>query len=621
MARVPTRPRATTRVKRSFILLLALFILFLLLQLNQWLPGVWKGGGEGGFRAGGEMGVLDPSRGTAEEARTEDPGDPAAVEAPTEPPKDWPPRRGLLVQVLGADGEPREDWRLGVGSRGGESHAPDDAQLTLRDRRVFSEGFRVRVGGSLLRHRHGLDVPATAYVVHLPPGEAPRARRPADVDVEVVDPATGEPIPDATLTWMGTTGARTTKTDAAGKARVSGEDGEPFPVRLAKQGHVARDGVWVRPRAAGSARVELARETAMRVSFRWADRRPAVVTRLRVHAADGRLLADVRGTGGSPATELAFVVPADEVEDAQMTIRLAGTHIDGYTARMPLKDVGDEVLVPDPRTVRVVARDVHGEPVADAEVVVVSDCGEAGEVAPLPRLRTRTNRQGEARISLAPDQGCHIIVQRGPLGPAARRLAAVDGSDVLELVLTDGVMIPVATQTVGDAAVPRLLRARADVNGVRVEQSRLVGPEEGADSTVGPFPAGAVELYAGARGHAWAARVVEAQAAMGTVGVALERSHPLRLVVEDAFGVPIEGAVVELSATRGEPLVLPPDARDLRTDARGIAGPPVGGGIADVELPDRIYEARISAPGYAPQTVRGLRPGGALHFVTLLPAK
>ena len=630
--------RARTRVKRSFYLLVALCILFLLLQLGEWLPGTWKGGGQGGFRAGGEMGLLDPRRGETAVDPTNAPQDPGTVEAPSAPPRDWPPKDGLLVQVVGPDGAPRTDWRLGIGGGEAENHAPDDGSVKLRDERVFTEGFRVRAGGALLRHRLGLDVPATRYVVHVPAGEVPRRRRPGPVEVEIVDPATGEPVPGARVSWhelpdgAGVAERRITTADAQGKARIPDvADGQPFPVTVDGPEHSQGDGrlraesVWLRPRERGTTRIELPERVVKRFRVRWADRREAVVTRAGVYAADGRLLWLVSFGNRAPSPDVELELPAHELEGAHLLLRVSHQGAERYETSVPLHEVGaggtSEVVLPEPRHLRVLARDVQGEPVADATVEVTLERGEAEEGAPLPATRARTNRGGEAVVALPPGYGCRVVVQRGSLGPATRRFSPADGSDTLEVVLTEGIMIPVRARPAGGAGLLRLLEGRADVRGVRVDQRLLVKREQSEDepALLGPFPPGPVELFVAARAHAWAARVVDARPAMAAVDVPLARAHPLMFVVEDPFGVPIQGATIELTRTDGdEPLVLPPSAFGLRTDKRGRAGLPTQSGISGNEIPAGTYEARVAAPGYAPQTIRGLRPGGALHFVTLL---
>lgn len=624
-AAVPWRAmaRARTRAKRSFALLIALCILLLLLQLNQWLPGVWKGGGEGGFRSGGDMGLMNPERGRDQGTPSETPGDTGRVEAPTEPPKDWPPRAGLRIQVRAPDGSPDGSWRLGVGGRGSERHEGEAGGTAVRDKRMFNEGFRVRAGQDVLRHRHGLDVPATHYVVHRPSGAVPRVQRPAPVKVEVVDPASGEPIAGAQVSWLSGGLSLSATTDARGKAQVKGEGDAPFQVRVQKEGRVDRTGLWVRPRKAGGERIELPVSVRKRLTFRWPDRRKATITRAAVYGADGSLL--VPPGERTPGSTFSFDIAEHEIDGATLAIRASATDVEGYRVSMPLRGVGAEMVLPVPRTLRVVARDVRGEPMAGAEVVVSYECLEGNTAAPLKPFRGRTNRAGEVRVSLPPGHGCYVTVQRGSYGPATRRIAAVDGGSDLEVVLTQGLSVPVlitsADKTRNTMGV-RVVRGWASAKGVRIAQSREQ-PQAFAQQAlrVGPFPPGPVELYAGAHGHAWQARIVDAAPAMGAVQIQLARGYPLMFVVEDAFGVPIAGASIEVSATGdGDPIVLPPDTLGWQTDAQGRAGIPGPNGVSGTEVPDGTYEARVSAPGYGTQVIRGLRPSYGLHFVTLLEA-
>ncbi|MDA1194013.1 MAG: hypothetical protein O2894_02410 [Planctomycetota bacterium] len=592
-------PRARTRIRRTLLLCLALLLLAFLLELNRWLPGAWPGGGSGGFRTGGMMGLVDGPATAPLPAPTR--LDPARVDPPSEPPTDWPPRLGVLVEIRGPEGNASTGWRLGVGS-GGVEEALIAAEPRVRDRDALALGLRVRHAGQLVRHRLGFGQPASRWVIHLPEGSVPADRQPGAVRVRVRDPATGEPLAGVRVAWTAHGMSADADTDAEGVAEVLGEDDEPFTVRITQVGRVEAPAVWVRPRDPRPVDVALPVRHETTVQVRWHDGRPAILARARLVDPQGREVGTARVEGDHVTLALA----ADDVRGAQLLLEPTRADVEGLRLAVPVRDLDAILTLPQLRTVRIVARDVRGEPIQNAEVLVRLDTGEGGLGRALRPWRTRTNLHGEAHASLAPDQACEIVVQRADVGPAARRLSAVDGSDHLEFVLTPGVFVPLAlsgNQTGAEAF------ARSTVEGIEVSAHAT---PRGGGLDVGPLPAGPIEVFAHARGMAWTGAVVDARPAMGTVKLELERGWPLRLVVSDAYGVPLEHADVEVTVTEGEPATVQPARSEIRTDAQGQ--------VAVQDLPDRIYEVRIQREGYTPARLRGLRPGAAVHFVTLLRA-
>ena len=87
---------------------------------------------------------------------------------------------------------------------------------------------------------------------------------------------------------------------------------------------------------------------------------------------------------------------------------------------------------------------------------------------------------------------------------------------------------------------------------------------------------------------------------------------PLRLVVESPLGLPLAGVWVRITPEEDDAVeVVGPDARPRRTREDGT--------LVLLDLPDRAWRVQLSLPGHADAVLHDVRPGPAVHFVTLVP--
>ena len=606
--------RVRSRIQRTLLLVVALLLLLLLLELDRWLPGTWTGGSGGGFRAAGQAGLADLRRPAPDATPpAEERADPATVIPPDAPPPDWPPRDGVLIEVRGPDGDAATGWRLGTGDGGPEDGTPDAAGRTLQhDRGLVEAGFRVRREGRVLRHRFGTRAPASRWIVHLPDGAPPEQRQPATTRLAVRDAQSGRPIPQVLALWQTGPAPQHARTDEDGIVEIPPTPGgTPVQVTLRAPDHIGET-VWIAPRDPQAPVASLAPRHTLRTTLRWADGTPARFSRIEVRAGDGTLLASRRpAEAGVLGPQIELDIPATARADARLYLRPLRAGDEGLRIDLPVADLAAEQVLPETRTVLVHVRGVDGQPLDRAQVLVEPQAGEAGGPESAP-WRVMTNTAGEARVTTQAGQGMALLVTRGRLGPAGRRLGGFDGSDGIDLVLAEGVQVPVqVVDAAGKPIAGATLAARGAVEGVRVEQGTAVLTDAEGRGSVGPLAEGEVELYATAPGRAWASAVAEARHAMGTVRMQLEPAGRLRVVVADSFGVPLEGARVDLTvASGGATLAAPPGTHGQQTDAEGQAS--LDG------LPDRRYDLTVTAPGFGPRVLRGLVPGEAVHFVTLL---
>jgi hypothetical protein len=603
-----------TRARRTGLLLLALVALFLLLELDQWLPGAWSGGG--GFLRPGGSGRREPAAEVPDATPAPAPSDPTAVTPPRTRPPATPAREGPVVEVRGPDGQDVTDWRAGTGDLGPEDVVPlQGGSAPLRDARVREEGLRVRHAGRVVRHRHGLARGPARWVVHLPAGTPPRRRQPAGVHVLVRDPRDGSPVPGARVRWRSQGADHGIATDARGEAVVPpGPDGDPLEVHVQAPGRVPAE-TWASPRDGRPLRLDLPRLRRVTATFQWGDHRPCTFLRAEVRAADGRLLARAGGEGTAVGPEVSLEVPEDEMDGARLRLAPRGENVSGLRFDLPLAGLGAKVTLPAWRTVTLRVKDVQGRPVDRAQVLVTSDPGEGEGGPPQRPWRGMTNRAGELRFALPAGTDCDVLVIKGRLGPAARRLGSWDGSDVLDLVLAEGVLVPVRVLAPdGTPVAGAAVAGRGVVEGVRVEHGGLLRTDADGRVSVGPFAPGPVELWAHLPAGAWVGALAQARPAMGTVRLRPEPGRALRLVVEDPFGAPLQGVRVDVTVTAGGPplAAAPAEGTTARTDAQG--------GAVLAWLPDRVYELILQKAGYRTQRVPGLRPDGALHLLTLLRA-
>jgi len=586
------------RPGRWLALLVALALVVLLLALNQLLPGTWPGGtalrGEHGPRPSG------PAPAAPREAEGP-PRRPESLLPPGEPAPEWPPLRGVRVEVRSATGAEVEGWRLGVGEGGAMDQVPGpDGVLRLQAREAFRDGFRVGVGSVVVSHSQALEFPAGSWSVRLPAGPVPARRSVRDLALEVVGPD-GAPIAGARVTRLPEphVPAPEILTDAQGRASLP-HTLERAAVRVEAPGRAGVE-AWVTARQGEPTRVVL--EPVERVSLRVAG-----ATSLAIHAPDGAPIA------------AALRVGPDAFEADVPRGALAGAWVLGERARdggvesfeIPLSDLAAGREIPAPRQVRVRLRDGRGKPVADKPVRAwtAATPGIDGESPTRLESAATTDATGEASLYVPAAGAVTLRVDAAGHAPVERTFVESDGNDVLEWVLDAPLTVPLrVVDEKGAPLVGARWHARATLGSGRLEREGVTGPDGRVDA--GPFPPGEVEVFAAAPGRAWGRAAVTARAAMGTVEMRLEPGAGLRLVVEDPLGIPLQGVRVEWSpADGGPPLVEAPAAGAPVTDERG--------GLVLAHLPLRPLRLRLLREGFRPERIEDVHPGAVTLFTTLV---
>jgi len=601
--------RVRTRIKRSLYLMIALAILFLLLQLNQWLPGSGAGGGSGGFRAAGELGAADPHRAGAPDAPVADaPDDPTTVEPPEQAPVDWPPKTGIRVEVRGPDGDLAEGWRLGVGDGGSEQARPNaDGSCKTNDKRVFGAGFRIRTAAGLVRHRHGAAMRAARWSVYLPRGKLPLQVRRREVTIRVVDATSDNPLPDAHVDYeVGGLNATVT-TDANGEAAVRTLSLTPLTVRVRKPGHETA----TISLSAQDPRQETVRLDPLRdVEVVYAPGSDAVLA-ARLRLADGSSIrGKVTPPGDGAGQRATFRLPHRKFASAWLE-SVVGAGAGRYLFRRPAKDLDSPITVPGSKRINVRVRDPMGRRIEHVRTHLDVQTYEGPQAEDEPRggAVQDTLREG-APLLVARGARVRLRVDAPGAVPMVRSLTPIDGTDDLAFVAVPGIRIPVRVlDRAGHALSGAEVVARTSVEGERIRVSARTDAEGRA--YLGPFGAGPVEVFAASEGRVPAALVAQASAAMGTLTFRLHPGAPLRIVVEDPFGRALQGVGIEIVPTGGKPpLVVPPGTPPRETDGQGLwtlKGVPAGD-----------YDVTLTLTNHAPQTLRRVHPGAVTWFATLI---
>lgn len=605
--------RARTRAKRTVYLVLALALLFMLLELNRWLPGTWPGGGGGGFRAAGELGADDANRTDGAEAPPADaPEDAGVVEPPEAPPPDWPPRKGVVVAVRGPDGSLAGEWRLGVGDGGPEGRRPDaNGTLRIRDKQVFAEGFRIRSTAGVLRHRGGANEPAARWSIWLPGGTLPLQQSSPTVTLRVTDAETGEPVVGARAQWEAEGEQRTATTNAAGEAQVRWRGGTPFRVRFEADQHTPLEHIVVpRDPSGGDVRMDPVAEHVVTYA-----QSPFSVLSARLLDARHREIAkaEVNLRGGGRGQQATFEVPPRKRDGAWLETTV-GSATGTYVFRRPLAAVETPLVVPRAKQVTVHVRNEAGETVKTARAIIEVDTHDGPGAEDEPRSSDapaiQAGDDGRLRFVIPAGGRTRLLVQAPGAAPIVRTLTALDGTDTLEFVAQAGIRVPV--QVFGADGKPLAkarVVARTSMEGMRIQRSALT--DANGRALVGPFAEGSIELFAGATGHAAAGQVADAAPAMGTIPLHLVRGFPLRVVVADPYGRALAGVDVELTSRGGAaPVVRMPSMDEQVTGADGT--------LTVHGLPDHLYDVALTLPGYGTQTLRKIRPGAVTYYATLL---
>lgn len=605
-------------LRRLLWVLIALLILILLWELNRWLPGAWPGGGGGSS-------ITSPQPATGEAAENApdrtppDETDARRVERGGATPE-WQ-RKGVTVEVRGFDGTLKTQWRFGLGDGGAESTPNRDGTLRATDGKVFDEGFRVRAESALVRHHFVTAQPARTWAVYMPTRTIGTQRlHPGTIQVQVVTGDDAKPVAGVEVRAFRPSSlepARLARTDANGRAEIDGQRGV---VRLVVEGK-DRDGTawqgdaWANPREreAVSLRVHLA--TPLRVSWTRAEEYTGQVsegpfepTRAFLVSATGNILAEqAAAPDEGPSGSLTMPRPARSLRGARLVLRHAVPDLGPPTAtaewsRAIPMDGRIDFGTLRPRVVTLRVRGPGG-PIQGAVLRATYAPKDAGPEAPPLQARAVTFGPGRGALVVPSGVEARVLVEAPGHAPTSVSVPA-DTSEIdvtLEPGLTHRVQVRDAR---GNAArVPIFLRMSVD--GVRLER---VVP---AGEALIDLPPGAMELFTGGNGHAWATTTADVAPGAGPTRIDLSPGRPLTMVVATPDGFPIEGVRAELFGMEAQVLVVfDPRIRAYESDAHGVLTVP--------DLPVQRYRVRLTAPGYRSLELSGLAPGDTTHFVSLV---
>ena len=259
----------------------------------------------------------------------------------------------------------------------------------------------------------------------------------------------------------------------------------------------------------------------------------------------------------------------------------------------------------------------EGKPVPGARVTARWSPQAVAEAAEGTVESSRlADAQGLAALALPDDRPADVLVEADGLAPVGFRLPPATSLVRRDVSLARGVSVAVLVRgpdgkPVAGAEV--LVLAAAGSGTTR----RAATTDADGRAAAPPVAEGRVEVFAHAPGFAWASVTARASRRMEAVTLALERGAPLRLVVEDPWGVPLAGVRVHsqprAEADAGVPAASPPDEKPWVTNDDGILLVP--------EAPDRPLDLHLSKPGFRDEVVPRVRPGPATWFATLVPAK
>ena len=595
-------------LRRLLAVLVALLLIWLLWNLNAFLPGVWPGGGGGGAISAPQprTATTDAAAPTRTSTDARDAGAVAAGNAPT-----WQ-RDGVAVEVRLPGGDATDQWNMGIGDGGPEQKPRADGRLQATDRAIFREGFRVRAETGLVRHHFGTRHPASTWAVYLPSRKLTRERRHASpVQVEVVAAKTAAPIAGIDVTAVDPASLRPAvrvRTDAQGKVSIKGARSV---VRVSVDGNDAVGNRWIGDAWAdprGPAPVRLTARPATPIQVSW-EPDPAVrVLRARWKTGSGHVLSAARPSHET-ATSLRLPRPPRTPADGWVELTLTSKKAPGATfARaLPSDDAGVRFPALPVAQIAVAVFGPQGPlPRATLSGTYPPEHG-AAEAAPLPSTTT-TNANGEATLLLPAKTNARVLVEAAGMAPAAIRLDG-PGQGPTSVTLTPGGQHAVRVMDHKDRPVARAtVLLRMSVDTLRVQRTARTDPDGVA--VLNALPEGDAEILAHATGTAWSATAVPVGSE--ETKLVLRRGANLALVVATPEGFPVAGAHAEVvSQTSKAPVLVDPRMRTLESNERGELLVP--------DLPVERYRVRLSAPGYRSATIHGATPGDTTHFVTLVP--
>ncbi len=615
------RPRM--RVRRTLFFLMALVLLFFLLQLNQWLPGVWSGGGGSGFLKTKQEQTNTPHT-DAPERNTPPERDPTEADTPKDPPSTMPPPEGVEVEVLTAKGDMGTDWQVSPGSHSTPSHTPDTkGRARLKS---LIGGLGIRKKGQFLRHGQVGQIPVHRLSFRLPPTPAGMTRRPQARTVRVVDAASGDTIAGVPIAIdAALTANRTFK--LAGK---TGEDGtlvvparnDLVRIRVGPPTEAAADAARVITRmmtlrVPETLVVRLPRSDVAPVIFDTSADTGTLTWEIATQERKGPWRVVVRGSGDKVDRVLGDL-PSGNV-NTMLRARMTRKDGSSYTFEQSIETLPAKVVVPKPRDAHVVVSDADGKPIAGATVTVNihSQAAEAG-LRPL-RNTAKSNAKGEAVVPISGNGRNSVFVQSGDHSPMRVNVDSFEDAQRITLKRDKPFAVHVASR-MGQPVARAHVTVHISHRGERITVRSLTNDRGQASWT--SLPTGPAEVEIRAPGYAMALEAAD-RSSKTPMSVTLLRGYPLHVAVNDPYGVPLAGVNIDVSRSEGgRPVLLKPASTgDSLFGDEPRSSTDTMGWFVSRDLADRPMTIRLSKEGYRSQTIEGVRPGAVAHFVTLVPKR
>jgi hypothetical protein len=577
-----------SRSRRLVGLLLVALLVFLLLELNRFLPGSWPGGGgDAGMRRVDVGAKPDPAR---------------LVPSEGTPPETAP--KAPRVRIVLRDPEGRAVAGtlapLGAAEVSVPAEGVDWSVDPARGPLTFA-----REGARLMHGTAPPTMPGT-WVVQWQPVPS-GAEAPPAAAVRVTDEA-GAPIAGAEVLVRSLAIERRGTTDAAGEARLlEGVVTYRACASAPGFGETCTYGSTRRPGA------PLRLHPVKPYATTFVDPAGAALTAksLRLVADDGSVRVLEKAEGGYARFDVSM--PTDVAARTRLEIEVEGRP----TASVPLAALQAETPLPAGKALPIVVKGADGAPRPHVRVeakFAASAAAESG--APMLSVVVETDDAGKAMLPVPDDRPVDVVAAAPDAAPAGLRLSPGEAIEEKTVVLARGVAVPVVVRDPVGAPVARadvLLIARAGYAPVR---RATVADDEGK-ATLPRVEPGRVEVLAHRAGTAWASTTAEVKEGMAPVELSLPAGKTLHLIVEDPDGVPVAGVSVRATprtdVAAGVPDAADPDAKPWATNVDGLLVVP--------DLPDRELDLYLVKDGFADQVFRRVRPGSAVFFATLVPVR
>ncbi len=586
------------RPRRVVWILVVALLLWLLLDLNRWLPGVWPGGGgDSGSRPMPSGSQTDPSRLRPDASP---------------PPPPAPQRPTLRIVVSEGSGTATPPSRVTARAADREAAGTSDGGVATLEGIAPERVEDLSVARGRTRVFHGPFPRGTGaeVVVAWPraalPDAVPRAAGPVPLRVTGED---GTPLRGAEVHVTGRPGEDAVlSTDAEGRAEIALPSSGRVRICASVEGFGE---ACIDASRRASAPLELRLPRMERREARFVDPETGAALRataVRLRGSDGVERELPPPEGGFERLEVTW--PRTLLSGGSVEVEVAGRP----TVRAPLATLPATLAVPVGRTLELRVAAPEGGAAGRASVSVrwAPEHVLEPREADLVTVKAPLGPDGTATVPVPAGRAAELIVEPEDAAPVGQSLPA-EATGPVGVSLAAGVALPVRVETVdgkpvSGAQVVALARA-----GKATVRRRARTGDDGT-ATLPPVGEGRLEVYAHRPGFSWSVATVDARPGAGPVRLVLAPGKRLRLVVEDPEGLPLAGvavrAVARADAAAGTPDPMDPEGRPWTTDADGI--------LFVEDLPDREVDLYLGLAGYQEEVVARVRPGATTWFATLV---